>query len=67
MDEPYEKYDLGNHVLEIHQDSDPENNPRKDFDGNITTMVCFHKRYNLGDLHGYNKNHYQSEGRLFYG
>ena len=27
---------------------------------NITTMVCFHNRYNLGDKHTYNKNDFDS-------
>jgi len=34
-------------TLKIGQDEFPEN-PR-DWDGNLGTMVCFHKRYNLGD------------------
>jgi len=33
--------------LEIEQDNDPQN-PRTEWD-NVTTMICFHKRYNLGD------------------
>ena len=36
--------------FEIHPDSDPES-PR-DWD-NLGTMVCFHRRYNLGDEHDY--------------
>lgn len=35
----------------LHADSDPEN-PRKGMD-NLGTMVCFHRRYNLGDEHNY--------------
>jgi hypothetical protein len=40
--------------LEIHNDEDPMH-PRTEFD-NLGTMVCFHRRYNLGDEadgHGY--------------
>lgn len=40
-------YDFKNgHKLEIHQDDNPQS-PRED--DNLGTMVCFHKRYNLGD------------------
>jgi len=37
--------------LEIYQDIDPMN-PRTEFD-NMSTMVCFHNRYSLGDKHDY--------------
>lgn len=40
--------------LEIEQDEYPLN-PRTEWD-NVTTMICFHKRYNLGDEHDYNTN-----------
>jgi len=44
-------YDLpSNRKLEIHTDETPEN-PR-DYDNN-GIMICFHKRYNLGDEHNY--------------
>ena len=36
-------------TLRIVQDEDPVN-PRLDFD-NLGKMICFHKRYNLGDEH----------------
>ena len=36
-------------TLRIVQDEDPLN-PRLDFD-NLGKMICFHKRYNLGDAH----------------
>jgi hypothetical protein len=39
-------------TVELHIDEDPRN-PRQDFD-NATTIVAFHRRYNLGDKdHGY--------------
>lgn len=38
-------------TAEIFQDDDPMN-PREDWD-NAGTMVCFHRRYNLGDKHDY--------------
>jgi len=44
--------------LEIEQDTDSEN-PRTSWD-NVTTMVCFHKRYNLGDKHNYKSDNFDS-------
>ena len=41
--------------LEIKQDSNPDN-PRS-WD-NVTTMICFHKRYNLGDKHDYKSDNF---------
>lgn len=35
-----------NYIIEIHQDTDPLN-PRDN--DNLGTMICFHKRYDLGD------------------
>lgn len=47
------------HTIEIWGDEYPFN-PREEYD-HFATMVCFHKRYNLGDKkHGYNENHYNS-------
>lgn len=37
------------HTVETHYDVDPSN-PRKEFD-HVGKMVCFHKRYDLGDKH----------------
>jgi hypothetical protein len=39
------------HHIEIYQDEDPMN-PREDFDP-IGHMVCWHRRYALGDKHSY--------------
>lgn len=44
-------------TLEVYQDEHPEN-PRNW--ENLGTMVCFHKRYNLGDKHNYSHNDYSS-------
>ena len=41
----------GKHTLFIHPDEDPLN-PRKDLD-NFGKMVCWHRRYDLGDDHDY--------------
>lgn len=45
-------------VLEIHTDEDPCN-PREEWD-NATKMVCFHKRYNLGDKHDLKESQFES-------
>ncbi len=47
----------GNYILEIFQD-DSYNSPRT-WDP-LGTMVCFHRRYNLGDKHDYNKDDYST-------
>lgn len=46
-----------NHLIKIFVDENPED-PRK-WD-NMSTMVCFHRRYNLGDKHEYKKHDYTS-------
>ena len=51
-----ETFENDNYKLEIDIDCDPTN-PREEFD-NLSEMVCFHKRYNLGDDHEYNHNDY---------
>jgi hypothetical protein len=38
-------------TLEMVEDTEPAN-PRKEWD-NLGTMVCFHKRYSLGDTHDF--------------
>ena len=48
--------------LEIEQDNDTMN-PRTEWD-NITTMICFHKRYNLGDKTDYKSSNFDSWGEL---
>ena len=44
--------------LKIEQDTDPIN-PREDWD-NITTMVCGHRSYELGDKHNYKQGDFNS-------
>ena len=39
---------IGNYILRLFYDECPTN-PREDY--NLTRMVCFHKRYDLGDDH----------------
>jgi hypothetical protein len=48
--------------LKIKQDTDPLN-PRTDWD-NTGTMVCFHKRYELGDKTDYRTEDYDSWDEL---
>lgn len=49
MNEPYETYKLPRgRTLEIHIDGDPQN-PRTDWDGWLTKIFHWHKRYNVGD------------------
>jgi len=51
-----ETYKLNNgKTLEVTQDEYP-NNPRHD--DNLSTMICFHGRYSLGDKHTYKHQDY---------
>lgn len=47
MNEPYNTINYRGFTIEVHQDSDAQN-PRTDCDWQ-GTMVCWHRRYNLGD------------------
>lgn len=47
----YKAASNGTHTLFIEHDDDPPN-PREDYD-NFGKMICFHKRYSLGDKHNY--------------
>lgn len=44
---------IGKYLIEVEQDNDPQD-PRGD--DNLGTMVCFHRNYNLGDKHDYDKS-----------
>jgi hypothetical protein len=46
---------IGDYYLTIDHENYPEN-PRE-WD-NLSTMICFHRRYTLGDKHTYNHNDY---------
>lgn len=48
---------IGKYLIEIYPDESPDS-PRE-WD-NLGTMVCFHRNYNLGDKHDYDKNNYDS-------
>jgi hypothetical protein len=48
---------IGNYRVEVFYDEDPTN-PRED--ENLSTMVCFHNRYTLGDKHDYKSNDFDS-------
>ena len=47
----YEQKQIGKYTVKVLQDDDPIN-PREEWD-NLCTMVCFHRRYNLGDKHNF--------------
>lgn len=47
--------EIGNYRIEIYPEDSPSN-PRE-WD-NLGTMICFHRRYSLGDKHNYDFNDY---------
>ena len=49
MNKPIHSEVYKGYTIQIHADEDPLN-PRTDYDC-LGTMVCFHKRYDLGDKH----------------
>lgn len=49
-------------MVRIIQDPDPSN-PRTEWD-NATKMICFHKRYDLGDKHEYKHGNYNGWAAL---
>lgn len=52
----YRYYKQCDKIMRFHLECDEEpSNPRYDFDGNIGKMICWHRRYNLGD---YKENEY---------
>ena len=59
--EPERTEEVNGYEINIYQDSDPES-PRE-WD-NLGTMVCFHKRYDLGDQHPYNSGDYDGWNEL---
>lgn len=48
---------IDKYILRLFYDESPTN-PREDY--NITSMVCFHKRYDLGDDHDFKSDDYDS-------
>ena len=57
-----EKFKVDGLVVKIEYDPEPLN-PRKEYD-NLGTMVCFHRRYNLGDETDYRAEDYHSWDEL---
>jgi hypothetical protein len=49
-----EQIEYRGYTIQIKQDNDPGESPR-DWD-NLGTMVCWHRRYNLGDKHDFCSN-----------
>jgi hypothetical protein len=52
METVYEETHESGAVIKIYPDFEPLN-PRTDWDHEGTEMLCWHKRYSLGDKHGY--------------
>ena len=50
-----EETKVGNYIVRTYIDENTESPRMWD---NFGTMVCFHRRYNLGDKHSYNQNDY---------
>jgi len=61
METPVEEKRIGNYLIKIFQDESPSD-PRGD--DNLSKMVCFNDRYNLGDKHDYRKSDYDSWNEL---
>jgi len=56
-----EEKNIGDYLIKILQDNEPEN-PRE-WD-NLGTIICFHKKYALGDQHSYSSNDFNSWDEL---
>jgi hypothetical protein len=62
MGKAIEKMDVGNYRIKIYTDTDPSDPRGND---NLGTMICFHKRYKLGDEnHGFKSDDYNGWGEL---
>ena len=57
METPVKEITKGNKTLKIFTDNDPSD-PRGD--DNLSKMICYHNRYNLGDKHNYSSEDYRS-------
>jgi hypothetical protein len=53
METPIDVIKHKGYTIKVYTDNDPENPRNWD---NLGTMVCFHRRYNLGDEHGLSKD-----------
>ena len=56
MEDVFESVEIGKYRIDIIPDFEPQN-PRV-WDENFGTMVCFSRRYNLGDEHDYKSGDY---------
>lgn len=61
MNDIVESFEVNGLVVNIHPDPEPMN-PRdeKEFDGLGTFMICFHRKYKLGDEHSFEFSDYNS-------
>ena len=55
MSEVLTEKQVGDYIIRTYMDEDPHD-PRKD--DNYSKMICFHRRYNLGDKHDYDHTDY---------
>lgn len=63
MEEPFETIDYRGQKIKLFYDSNPQS-PR-DWE-NLGTMVCFHKRYELGDKTDFNSDNYEDWNEVEY-
>ena len=61
MNTALETINFKNKIIEIHQDNYPQN-PRENDNADI--IICFHKRYTLGDKHNYKINDFSGWDEL---
>jgi len=52
--------DKGDKIIEIHTDDNPTNPRDPDFQDLDSKMICFHRRYLLGDKHDYKSKDFNS-------
>jgi hypothetical protein len=61
MNEAVNEKRIGEYLIEIFPDNDPESPRNWD---NLGTMICHHRRYDLGDKHDYDAKHYNNWGEM---
>lgn len=49
MNDTVEKFEHAGFTVEIVRDDDGDNNPRTNGDSQVSRMICWHRRYKLGD------------------
>lgn len=64
MSDPIESYEYNGHVIDIVYDNNPDDPRNWD---NLGTMICFHRRYSLGDRHDYKSEDFSDWGEVYRG